>query len=219
MSVQEVLIITAFGVLVLLAVSRVVRVRSGRSVHPEGRARLLFLLALLFLPAIIVEVVLLRPVTSAAQLHIVESELVYLAALAVFSLLMGIAALVAQLAVHGRLRPLLLLALVGSEPDPNDVPFDPALTPELAESVAEVDQANAVFPRGPEFAAQIDRPGFRSDWDALETATEALEGRIADDQRLGVAVASSAKAAALDARGRLDTLRRLAGEEGQAWAA
>ena len=43
-----------------------------------------------------------------------------------------------------------------------------------------------------------------------------LEGRIADEHRIGLAVASSA--AAEDARSRLDTLRRLYVDRGQAWA-
>lgn len=217
MSVQELLIVAAAGMLVLLAVSRLVRVHFGRSPHPEGRARLPFILAFVLLPPIVIEALVLHPTTSAAQLHVFESELVYIAALAFFSILMGIAALIVRLVVHGRLRPLLLLALVGSEADPNVVSSDPALTPELARDVALVDTANAVFPRGPEFATQIDRAGFRDDWDALEAATSTLEARIADDHRLGLPVASSATATARDARSRLDTLRRLAVDDGQAW--
>ncbi len=218
MTVQQLLILTAAAMLVVLAVTRVVRVRNGRAPHPEGKARPLFLLGFLFLPPIVVEVIVLRPTTSAQQLHIIESELVYLGSLALFSFLMGIAALFVRQFAPGRSRPLLMLALVGSQPDPNDVPTDPALTPALAASVAVVGDANAVFPRGPDFPAQIDRPGFRSDWNALETATEDLEGRIADDHRLGVAVSSRATDVARDARSRLDTLRRLAVDEGQAWA-
>jgi hypothetical protein len=88
----------------------------------------------------------------------------------------------------------------------------------LVESVALVGRANVAFPRGPEFAAQIDRVGFRVDWDALDAATATLEVQIADDRRSGVGVASSATAMAQDARSRLDTLRRLAGDHGQVWA-
>jgi hypothetical protein len=218
MSLQQLIILTAAVVLVVLAASRLVRVHFGRSPHPGGRARLPFLLALLFLPPIVVEIAVLRPVTTATQLHIIESVLVYLGALALFSALMGAVALIARLVAPGRWRPLLLLALVGSEGDPDDVPFDPSLTPGLAESVAVVDTANAAFPRGPEFAAQIDRVGFRTDWDSLDAATGTLEGRIADDHRLGIAVASMATTTAKDARNRLDTLRRMATDEGQAWA-
>jgi hypothetical protein len=218
MSLQQLIILTAAAVLVVLALSRLVRVHFGRSPHPSGRARLPFILALLFLPPIAIEAVVLRPSTSATQLHIIESVLLYLGALALFSILMGIAALIVRLVAPGRSRPVLLLALVGSEGDPDDVPFDPALTPGLAESVAHVETANAVFPRGPEFSAQIDRVGFRDDWDSLDAATGTLEGQIADDHRLGVAVASMATTTAKDARSRLDTLRRMATDEGQAWA-
>ena len=172
----------------------------------------------MLVPPIVIEIAVLHPTTTAAQLHIIESELLYFAALAGFSIVMGLAAVIIRLVVPGRLRPLLLLALVGTEADPDDVPFDPALTPELAESVALVDTANAVFPRGPEFPAQIDRAGFRGRWDSLEAATDTLEGQIADDGRLGVAVSSSATTTAKDARSRLDTLRRLAVDHGQAWA-
>lgn len=219
MSLQQLLIITAAGMLVVLAVTRLVRVHLGRSPHPAGKARPLFILAFLLVPPIVVEAAILRPTTSAAQLHVIESVLVYLAALGVFSILMGIAALIVRLVAPGRSRPLLLLALVGSEADPDDVPFDPALTPELAESVELVDTANAVFPRGPEFPAQIERAGFRVAWNRLDAVTRTLEDQIAEKQRLGVGVAYDARATARDARSRLDTLRSLAVDTGQAWAA
>ncbi len=218
MSLQQLLMVTAAGMLAVLAVSRLVRVHLGLSPHPEGRARLPFILAFLFLPPIVVEAVILRPTTSAAQLHVIESVLVYLGALAGFSILMGIAALIIRLVAPGRSRAVLVLALVGSEADPNDYLFEPTLTTELAESVALVDGANGAFPRGPEFPAQIDRVGFRAAWDALDAATGTLEGQIADDHRLGVAVASTATATAKDARSRLETLRRLAVDHGQVWA-
>lgn len=218
MSLQQLVILTAATTLIVLAISRVLRVRAGRSPHPDGRARLPFLLTFLFLPPVVVEVVVLRPATSAAQLHIIESVLLYLGALVLFMILMGVTALIAREIAPGRWRPLLLLALAGSEPDPNDVVIDPALTPELASEVVLVDTANAAFPRGPEFAAQIDRAGFRVDWDALDAATGTLEGQIAGDHRLGVAVGSKATTTAQDARSRLDTLRRLAVDGGQVWA-
>jgi len=217
-SLQQLIILTAAIMLAVLAVSRLVRVQHGRAPHPEGRARLPFILAFLLLPPIVVEVVVLRPATSATQLHVVESILLYLGALALFSILMGVAALIIRQFVPGRSRPLLLLALVGSEGDPDDVPFDPALTPVLAKDVDLVDTANAAFPRGPEFAGQIDLDGFRVRWDALDAATGQLETQIADDNRLGVVVASTALATARDARSRLDTLHRLAVDGGQAWA-
>lgn len=93
------------------------------------------------------------------------------------------------------------------------------MTAKLAESVALVDRANAVFPRGHDFPLQIDRSSFRFAWDALDAATGTLEGRIADDHRIGLAVASAAVATADDARSRLDTLRSHAISRGQVWAA
>jgi hypothetical protein len=218
MSLQQLVILTAATTLIVLAISRLARVRAGRSPHPEGRARPPFLLTFLFLPPVVVEVVVLRPTTSAAQLHIIESVLVYLGALFVLMILMGASAVIASLIAPGRWRPLLVLALSGSEADPNEVVFDPVLTPELADEVARVDTANAVFPRGLAFATQIARAGFRVDWDALNAVTGTLEARIAGDHRLGVAVGSIATTTAQDARSRLDTLRRLAVDGGQVWA-
>ena len=65
----------------------------------------------------------------------------------------------------------------------------------------------------------MDRPGFRSAWEALSAATTTLEGHIADDHRRRQPVAERALDTAADARSRLDTLRRLAAHHGQAWAA
>ena len=217
MTLQQQLIVAAAVVLAAVAVMRVVRVHYDRSPHPEGRARILFLLALLFVPPLALEIVA-NPTGGAGQLHGIESVFLYLAALAGFLVLMAIAALIVRLVVRGRARPVLMLALVGSLPGPDDVPLDAVLTPDMAKSVKLVDVANAAFPRGPEFAEQIDRPGFRAAWDSLETATSALEERIAEKHRLGVGVAYRATATARDARSRLDTLRRMAADEGQAWA-
>ena len=93
------------------------------------------------------------------------------------------------------------------------------MTAELAESVRIVDRANAAFPRGAAFPTQVSRAGFRDDWDHLDGATRSLEDQIAVDRKLGLAVSSGATRVADDARSRLDTLRRLAGDQGQAWAA
>ena len=131
---------------------------------------------------------------------------------------MGIAALVVRLVARGRARQVLLLALAGSLPGPDDLPPEAVLTPDMAETVELVDVANSAFPRGPEFAEQVDRPGFRAAWDSLDAATTALEERIAEKQRLGVGVAYRAVDTARDARSRLNTLRRIAADEGQAWA-
>ncbi len=142
----------------------------------------------------------------------------YLLMLVALVVLMWLAAVVVQIVARGRIRPLLLVALVGNEGDPEDVAYDPPVTATLAESVALVDRANSVFPRGHDFPAQPEREGFRFAWDALDAATGTLEGQIADDHRLGLAVASGALATADDARSRLDTLRSLAVDRGQVWA-
>jgi hypothetical protein len=131
------------------------------------------------------------------------------------TVLMWIAALVVG-RVAGRTRRL-LLALVGNEGDADVIPVDPPITARLAESVAFVDHANAVFPRGLEFPHQVDRPGFRADWTTLDAATRTLEGVISNDFRIGLGVASAATATAADARSRLNTLRGLAVAHGQAW--
>lgn len=217
MSLQQLVILGAAGMLIVLAVTRVVRVHLGRPPHPEGVGRLLFLLACLFGPPIGLEL-LVNPAAEMGQVHGIESVLLYIVAVGAFSILMLIGAVIAGVAAPGRSRRLLLLALLGTEGDPDDVPFDPPVTAKLAEGVAVVDHANAAFPRGPEFAAQIDRVDFRTLWHGLDAATGALEGRIADDHRLGLAVASEATATARDARSRLDTLRRMAVDRGQAWA-
>jgi hypothetical protein len=217
MSLQQLTILAAFGMLLLLAVSRVVRVGRGLPPHLDGTRRILFGIAFLFAPPIALEL-LVNPTAAQGQVHGLETVLLYLVALGGFSILMIIAAVLVRFIAPGRSRAILLLALVGSEADPDDVPFDPPVSAKLAEGVAIVDRANGAFPRGREFAGQIDRPGFRAAWDALDAATGRLEGAIADDHRLGVAVAIAATSAAKDARSRLDTLHRLALDQGQAWA-
>ena len=92
------------------------------------------------------------------------------------------------------------------------------MTAKLAESVVVVDRANARFREAPGSRPGLPA-GFRDDWDEPDVATRTLEGRIDDDYRLGLSVASTARATASDARSRLDTLRRLALDDGQAWAA
>ena len=74
---------------------------------------------------------------------------------------MTIAAMFVERMVHGRWRRPLMLALVGSEGDPEDIPFDPPVTTRLAECMALVDQTNATFPRGLAFPGQVDRADFR----------------------------------------------------------
>ena len=211
----QLLLILAIVAMIGLAALRLARVRAGRTPLPERRR--LFILAFLFIPPIVLGAVLQPGDGAAGPLRGLSAVPLYTVIVAGIALLMGLIALVVRAVAPGRSRPLLLLALVGSEGDPDDVPFDPPVTAKLAESVALVDRANAVFPRGPEFPIQVDRAGFRGAWDALDAATESLERGIADDYRLGVPVASTAKATAADARGRLDTLRNLAVDRGQAW--
>lgn len=207
------LLILAVVAMVGLAALRVVRVRLGQMPLPEAKG--LFYLAFVVIP----------PIALAAVAGGSSGALAGVAAIPVYALLvLGLSIVMAILAgLAGRFAPgpwrsRALLALVGSEGDVDDVPFDPPVTPALQASVAVVEEANRAFPRGHAFPAEIKRPGFRSAWDALETANETLEGQIAAERKLGIAVASSAMATAKDARSRLDTLRRLAGESGQVWA-
>jgi len=217
MSLQY-LFIVAVAAMVLLAGMRLARVHFGRTPHPDGNVRVLFILGFLLVPPIALGILLHLGSTS-GWLSGVAAVPLYALTLAGVAFVMWIAALGVRLFVTGRSRPLLLLALVASEGDPNDIPVDPPLTSRLAESMVVVDRANAVFPRGSEFPVQIDRTGFRFAWDALNAATVALEGLITADRRLGLGVASGARATAIDARSRLDTLRRLAVDRGQVWAA
>jgi len=211
------LIILAVVAMLGLAALRVTRVHVGRSPLPEGKARLLFILTFVIVPPLLLDR-LVAPGSAESQVGGAPAVLLYGVILVALSILMWIAAVVAQLVAPGRARPLLLLALVGHQVDAGDAPFDPPVTAQLAASVAVVARANAAFVRGPGFAAEIDRPGFRDGWDALDVATATLESQIADDTRLGLGAASEATATARDARSRLDTLRRLAAGEGQAWA-
>jgi hypothetical protein len=216
MSLQNLFILAAVSI-ALLAASRVLRVRLGQEPQSEGIKRLLFIVAFLFVPPVVLGEVL-APAGAAGQLRGFVSVPLYGVLLLGITILTWVAAMGIRRLGPSRPRELLLLALVASQGDPDDVPVDPPVTARLAESVALVDRTNAVFPRGTQFPAQIDRAGFRGFWDALEAATATLEGRIADDLRLGLGVAATARATAKDARSRLDTLRRIAGHHGQAWA-
>lgn len=212
MPIQQLLIVAVVA-MVGLAALRVVRVRLGQMPLPEAKG--LFYLAFVVIP----------PIAFAAVSGESGGALAGVAAIPVYAvLLLGLSILMAVLAgLAGRFAPgpwrsRALLALIGSEGDVDDVPFDPPVTPSLQASVAVVEQANGAFSRGHAFPAEIAQPGFRSAWDALEAANETLEGQIAAERKLGIAVAASAMATARDARSRLETLRRLAGESGQAWA-
>ena len=211
---------TALQVLVLaiiamagLAMLRLVRVHLGREPLPERRV--LFVLGFLFVPPILLGA--LAP-SGEGQLPGAALAPVYVVIVAGLATLMSLAAMVVQRVASGRPRSILSIALVGNDGGPTAAQLDPPMTAKLATSMAAVDRTNAVFPRGLEFPAQIDRPGFRSAWDALDVTTSALEGQIAEAEGHGRAVASAAIATAEDARSRLTTLRRLTTDEGRVWA-
>lgn len=208
----------AIGATIALAAFRTARADNDRSPLPDGKAKYAVILAFLFLPPLVLGALVGPPTTTAAPIRGTPGLLPYLAVIITLATFMWIVATTIRFVAPGRSPRLLLIALSGSEEDPDDFPFDPPLTPELEAAVAKVDRHNAVFPRGASFPAQIDRTAFRSEWHALDAATSALEGRIAEDRRNGVLVASSATATAGDARSRLETLRRLAFDHHQAWA-
>jgi hypothetical protein len=205
------LFLLAVVAMVGLATLRLVRVSMGHTPLPEGRSKAAFLIAFLVVPPIALKAVLM-PTPSGTPVGWFLWIPLYAVILALLVLLMTIAAMFVERLVGGRPRRPLMLALVGSEGDPEDVPYDPPVTARLAECMALVDQTNAAFPRGLAFPGQINRVDFREAWGALDGATRTLEGSMADDRRLGLAIATAATATALDARGRLDTLLGLAND-------
>jgi hypothetical protein len=208
------LFVLAVLAMVCLAVMRVVRVHLGRSPHPDGIARHLFRIGFVALPPLALGV-LSNP--GAGLLTGVPWIPVYALLLVGLMVVMRVVAVGVALVAPRRARRV-LLALIASEGDPYDVPFNPPVTPRLAGIVALVDRANAVFPRGMAFRDQTGRSGFRASWDALDAATAQLEGAMAEDGRLGMGVAATVAATARDARSRLDTLRQFAVEDGLVWA-
>src|SRR4029079_2067433 len=161
-----------------LAILRVVRVSRGLTPLPDGRGRRLFLLGFLVLPPIVHGVLTQAP-PPAYQLWGFGAVPAYVAIVATIVALMWIASLFVRAFAHGRAGQIARLALVGSEVGPYDELADPAMTTKLADRVVIVDQANAAFPRGPGFPAQVSRQGFRDDWDGLADDTRALERQIA----------------------------------------
>jgi hypothetical protein len=197
------LLVVAIVAMAGLAALRLVRVNAKRTPLPEGPGRTLFLVAFVLVP----------PIALGGP----GAIFAYVVVLGAVVVLMWVAAVVLDRLTTSRYGQLARLALVGGESDPVDR-RDTPVTIALTESIGSVAKANAAFPRGTAFAGQIERSGFREDWDALDGATKVLEARIAEDHRLGLGVASAATALAGDARSRLDTLRRFAGDHGQAWA-
>ena len=194
-----------------LAILRLVRVHRGHTPLPEGKSRTAFLIAFLVVPPVVLKAVLV-PTPSGSPIGWFLWVPLYAVILGLLVVAMTIAAMIVERTVNGRWRRPLMLALVGSEGDPEDIPFDPPVTTRLAECMALVDRTNAAFPRGLAFPGQVDRADFREAWGALDGATSSLEGSIADDRRLGLGIATAASATALDARGRLDTLLGLAND-------
>ena len=217
MPIQQ-LIILGIVAMAGLAALRVVRFNRGLTPIPDGRARRLFQVGFLVIPPVVLGM-LTQQAPPASQMLGIGAIPTYVAVIVALAFLMWIASQVVGQVSHGRTALLVRLALSGYEADPYAPQVDPPVTATLADSVVVVDRANAAFPRGPGFPSQVARMGFRDDWEELDVATRTLEGRIADDHRLGIPVASSATATANDARSRLATLRRLAFDEGQAWAA
>ncbi len=215
MTLQQLVILTAAAVLFLFGTMRVMRVRRGLEPRPHGPLMFLAYLAILFVPPIALEVIT-NPTASSGQMHGVESILLYWGALAFFSILMGIAALLVRRFVWGRAREVLLVGLVGSRLGEEDIPVDPPISAALARDVELVDVANAVFPRGPAFMEESERPGFVASWMALEEATAMLETQIAEDRSHGLGVSWRALDTAKDARRRLEALRRAAADRGTA---
>jgi len=197
------ILIVAILAMAALAALRVVRVLRFRRTPLPDRGRGLFLLGFVLVPPI--------------ALWGLTAVPVYIGVLAGLVVVMWVAASVLDRFTVSRTSQIVRLALVGSEGDPIDRGATP-LTARLSESIGLVTRANSVFPRGIQFPRQVDRSGFRDDWDALDSATRTLESRIADDHHRGLGVSATAASLADDARSRLNTLRRIAGDHGQAWA-
>jgi hypothetical protein len=205
-------LILAIVAMIGLAALRVIRARLGREPHPDGKARLPFILAFLIVPPVVLGTMF------GAQLGGISWLPLYVVTVAVLAILMSITAMIVRIVAPVRSRPLLLMALNASKVKPSKR-IDPPLTTRLTASRILVDAANAVFPSGAVFPTHIDRPDFRRSWDSLNDATRVLETQIAEDETLGKGASSVATATADNARSRLETLRRLAAEGGQAWAA
>ena len=216
MPLQQLLIL-GIASMAALAVLRVARVNRGLTPLPDGRGRRLFLLGFVILPPIVLGIVT-QPAPPANQMWGVGAVPTYVAIVAGIAILMWLASAFIGQVAHGRTSRLLRVALSGHEVDPYEAKVDPPVTATLAEGVATVDRANAAFPRGPGFPSQISRNGFRDDWEELDGATRTLENRIAAEHRQGLSVARAVSETASDARSRLDTLRLLAIDDGQAWA-
>lgn len=213
-SLELLLAVAPAIILVLYAGSRVYRVRHGMSARTSGRKWLLIFVGFVFVLPIVLDV-LTGSGGALGQLHPVSSMFLYLGWLLLFTILMGIAALFVLWLAPPMVRPTLLLALIGREPNSRGIPFDPPITPALSEALANVEALNASFPRGRAFTNQLARPDFATTWADLDAATGKLELLIGTAMELGIGVAQQAVDVAADARSRLETLRREAETHGQ----
>jgi hypothetical protein len=213
MSLVVLAVVIAAAVLVLFAVSRVLRVRAGMDARADGWKFWALFAAVLIVPPIALAV-LAGPSSGRDDTRVIDAVVAYFAAVGVLAIGMGVVALLIRQFAPAGSQPTLMLALIGREARASDVPVNPAMTPELAASVALVEQRNAAFVRGPGFVEQTSMPGFAADWDALDEATRGLEKLIAERIALGAGVAQSATATAADARSRLETLRQAAAPGG-----
>ena len=139
------LLIVAVVAMLALAILRVARVQRGLSPLPEGSRRTSFLVGFVVLPPMVLGAIL-QPPPGGAPLGGIFWLPVYLLILGALKLLMTIVAGLLEGMTKGRTRRLLLIALVGNEGDPDDLPFNPPVTPRLAERMALVDRTNAAFP-------------------------------------------------------------------------
>ena len=207
--------LTALLAFIGLAALRIVRVHYHRE-GPSGWWKVAFVVGYLLVPPLVLQAIA-APKSGAVAVDPINAVLLYIPAVVTIWLLAQAAAFVVARVAPIKWRPILLLALIGRDSS-GMIAFDPPMTPALAADVERVDALNAAFPRGSAFIGQVSTPGFRTSWDALDSATLALEGDIAEQRRLRLGVSERAIDTANDARGRLDTLKRVAVEGGLVWA-
>lgn len=217
-SLELLLLLAATAVLAAFALARVLRYQHGTDPRIRGRRLVALVIGFLIVLPAILDFWWNRGL-NVSPAHAVASTILYWGFLAALGLLMAAVAFLVVRFAPVEVRPILVLALTGREPEAAGVPFDPPITEAISRGVALVDARNAVFPRGRAFTQQADQPGFAAAWADLDAATTALEALIAADTRSGAGVAEHAIETVADARSRLDALRRDARHRGQAWAA
>ena len=215
MSLPLLLVLAAAAAFAVVALLRVYAVRAHRDL-PDGLRRIASIVVLLLAPPVVLQV-LFAPTSAEGAMTLASAILLYVVTFAIIWLVMMLGAQLVARYAPKKHRSVLLLAMTGRDTS-GIVPFDPAMSAELAESVKQVDRLNEAFPRGRAFIEQPALPGFRSAWDALEEATLKLESEISEERRLGLGVSEHALESAADARARLDALRMAATNTGAAWA-